>query len=289
MSVFELTGRKALVTGGAQGLGEGMAQALAAAGAKVVVADLQEDLGTKVAESLGEGHGFVKLDVTDDANWESAVADATARLGGSTSSSTTPASRSPACSSTSTRPPYASSSRSTCWVRRSASSMDSLPCGRAALPATVARSSTSRRSRRPSRSRHRRLLRDQVWRRTADQGRRDGGREARATAYASTASSRTRPDCHGCWAGQRCRSRSGSLGLLRRLSGLSSSSRLLGGWARFPTWLTLLCSLLLMLLGSSLALGCLLMAAMGDVERHLVFRLRDARFARFSTYRSSLT
>ncbi len=82
MSVFELTGRKALVTGGAQGLGEGMAQALAAAGAKVVVADLQEDLGTKVAESLGEGHGFVKLDVTDDANWESAVADATAQLGG---------------------------------------------------------------------------------------------------------------------------------------------------------------------------------------------------------------
>ena len=33
--MFELTGRKALVTGGAQGLGEGMAQALAAAGAQV--------------------------------------------------------------------------------------------------------------------------------------------------------------------------------------------------------------------------------------------------------------
>lgn len=82
MSVFELTGRKALVTGGAQGLGEGMAQALAAAGAQVVVADLQEELGTKVAESLGAGHGFVKLDVTDDANWESAIADATAQLGG---------------------------------------------------------------------------------------------------------------------------------------------------------------------------------------------------------------
>ena len=33
MSAFDLTGRKALVTGGAQGLGEGMAKALAAAGA----------------------------------------------------------------------------------------------------------------------------------------------------------------------------------------------------------------------------------------------------------------
>ena len=45
MTVFDLTGRKALVTGGAQGLGEGMAQALAAAGAHVVVADVQDDLG----------------------------------------------------------------------------------------------------------------------------------------------------------------------------------------------------------------------------------------------------
>ena len=45
MTVFDLTGRKALVTGGAQGLGEGMAQALAAAGAHVVLADVQDDLG----------------------------------------------------------------------------------------------------------------------------------------------------------------------------------------------------------------------------------------------------
>ncbi|EXG81200.1 SDR family NAD(P)-dependent oxidoreductase [Cryptosporangium arvum] len=82
MTVFDLTGRKALVTGAAQGLGEGMALALAAAGAKVIVADLQDELGTKVAESLGEGHGFVHLDVTDDANWESAVATAAERLGG---------------------------------------------------------------------------------------------------------------------------------------------------------------------------------------------------------------
>jgi NAD(P)-dependent dehydrogenase (short-subunit alcohol dehydrogenase family) len=82
MTDLDLTGRKALVTGGAQGLGEGMAHALAAAGAKVVIADLQDDLGPKVAESLGEGHGFTHLDTTDDANWESAVAEATGLLGG---------------------------------------------------------------------------------------------------------------------------------------------------------------------------------------------------------------
>ena len=61
MTQLDLNGRKALVTGGAQGLGEGMARALAAAGANVVVADLQHDLGSKVAESLGDGHGFVHL------------------------------------------------------------------------------------------------------------------------------------------------------------------------------------------------------------------------------------
>jgi 3alpha(or 20beta)-hydroxysteroid dehydrogenase len=82
MTVFDLTGRKALVTGAAQGLGEGMAQALARAGASVIVADVQDELGAKVAEALGEGHGFVHLDVTDDASWEAAVADAVGQLGG---------------------------------------------------------------------------------------------------------------------------------------------------------------------------------------------------------------
>ena len=39
MNKFDLTGRKALVTGGARGLGEGMAQALVAAGASVMIGD----------------------------------------------------------------------------------------------------------------------------------------------------------------------------------------------------------------------------------------------------------
>jgi 3alpha(or 20beta)-hydroxysteroid dehydrogenase len=82
MTDVHLNGRKALVTGGAQGLGEGMARALAAAGARVAVADVQDDLGPKVAESLGAGHGFVHLDVTDDAGWESAVGQAVDLLGG---------------------------------------------------------------------------------------------------------------------------------------------------------------------------------------------------------------
>ncbi|WP_052666791.1 SDR family NAD(P)-dependent oxidoreductase [Nitriliruptor alkaliphilus] len=82
MARIDLSGRAALVTGGAQGLGEGMAHALADAGARVVVADIKEELGAKVAESLGESHGFVRLDVTDDASWEAGVATAIEHLGG---------------------------------------------------------------------------------------------------------------------------------------------------------------------------------------------------------------
>lgn len=76
----DLSGRTALVTGGAQGLGEGMARALAAAGAKVAVADLKDDQGAKVAESIGGT--FVHLDVTDDASWEAGAAAAVDALGG---------------------------------------------------------------------------------------------------------------------------------------------------------------------------------------------------------------
>ena len=68
------------MTGGAQGLGEGMARALAAAGATVIVADVNDDLGGKVAETVG-GH-FVHLDVTDDASWEAGVASAVEQSGG---------------------------------------------------------------------------------------------------------------------------------------------------------------------------------------------------------------
>ncbi|MDZ5660645.1 SDR family oxidoreductase [Nocardioides sp. S-58] len=81
MSGTDLTGRVALVTGGAQGLGEGMARALAAAGARVMIADVNE-AGSETAASLGNGHGFVHLDVTDEAGWEAATNACVDRLGG---------------------------------------------------------------------------------------------------------------------------------------------------------------------------------------------------------------
>jgi 3alpha(or 20beta)-hydroxysteroid dehydrogenase len=81
MTGTDLTGRVALVTGGAQGLGEGMARALATAGARVMIADVNE-AGADTAASLGDGHGFVRLDVTDEAGWEAAVQASVDQLGG---------------------------------------------------------------------------------------------------------------------------------------------------------------------------------------------------------------
>jgi 3alpha(or 20beta)-hydroxysteroid dehydrogenase len=81
----DLSGRAALITGGARGLGAGMAAALAGAGAAVVIADIREDLGRATADALGQtgaAAAFVPLDVTDDASWERAVKATIAELGG---------------------------------------------------------------------------------------------------------------------------------------------------------------------------------------------------------------
>jgi 3alpha(or 20beta)-hydroxysteroid dehydrogenase len=85
MSVYDLTGRKALVTGGARGLGEGMAKALSQAGAAVVLGDIAEDLGKTTAEAIradGAAAEFVPLDVTSEASWEQAIPQVIEHLGG---------------------------------------------------------------------------------------------------------------------------------------------------------------------------------------------------------------
>ena len=64
----------AVVTGGASGLGEGAARALAAAGAKVAIFDLQEERGRQIADELGGI--FVRCDVSSADSAEAAFAAA---------------------------------------------------------------------------------------------------------------------------------------------------------------------------------------------------------------------
>ena len=71
---MDIAGKVFIVTGGASGLGEGAARMLAAAGGKVVVADLQVERGRSVANEIGGA--FVKCDVTHEADGESTVAQA---------------------------------------------------------------------------------------------------------------------------------------------------------------------------------------------------------------------
>src|SRR6202789_4048833 len=73
---MELNGTAAIVTGGASGLGEATARTLAGAGAHVIVADLNEDLGKHVATDIG-GH-FVKTNVADEDSVSEMVATAQA-------------------------------------------------------------------------------------------------------------------------------------------------------------------------------------------------------------------
>ena len=71
---MQITGKVFIVTGGASGLGEGTARRLAAAGGKVVVADMQADKGEAVAKDIGGA--FVKCDVTSEADGQAVVAKA---------------------------------------------------------------------------------------------------------------------------------------------------------------------------------------------------------------------
>ena len=76
---MRIEGASALVAGGASGLGAATARRLAAAGAKVTIADLDAEAGQALADEFGAA--FVACDVTDEAQVQAAVdaAEAEAR------------------------------------------------------------------------------------------------------------------------------------------------------------------------------------------------------------------
>jgi NAD(P)-dependent dehydrogenase (short-subunit alcohol dehydrogenase family) len=81
---MRLSGKVAIVTGGAHGMGESESRLFAREGAIVVVADVDEAAGRQVAAAIGADGGkarFTRLDVTREADWQEAVRSTTGAYG----------------------------------------------------------------------------------------------------------------------------------------------------------------------------------------------------------------
>ena len=75
MANNDLSKKVAVVTGGADGIGEGITRTLWGHGAQVVIADIQEEKGAGLATELGENVSFFPLDVTDPGNWVALITE----------------------------------------------------------------------------------------------------------------------------------------------------------------------------------------------------------------------
>ncbi|MHB1872684.1 MAG: SDR family NAD(P)-dependent oxidoreductase [Steroidobacteraceae bacterium] len=73
---------RAVITGGASGLGHATARHLLAQGARVALLDVQEEAGRAAAAALGPDVQFLRCDVTSESEVEAAMAEAQRRLGG---------------------------------------------------------------------------------------------------------------------------------------------------------------------------------------------------------------
>ncbi len=78
----ELVGKRAFVTGGAQGIGRAIAAALGGCGVKPAIADIDVEAARRTADEIGGGAVAVEVDVRERASVERAFGESLARLGG---------------------------------------------------------------------------------------------------------------------------------------------------------------------------------------------------------------
>jgi len=81
INMERLSGKVAIITGGARGMGESHVRRFVEEGAKVVFTDINEEVGEKLASELGDNTLFVKHDVTDEAGWQEVIEKAEAAFG----------------------------------------------------------------------------------------------------------------------------------------------------------------------------------------------------------------
>lgn len=79
---MKINDSRAVITGGASGLGHAVAQRVVAEGGKAAILDVQEAAGKAAAQALGSNASFHRCDVTSEADVNAAVAAARERMGG---------------------------------------------------------------------------------------------------------------------------------------------------------------------------------------------------------------
>jgi NAD(P)-dependent dehydrogenase (short-subunit alcohol dehydrogenase family) len=106
VSAGRLAGRVAVITGAGSGLGAATARRFVSEGARVIVAEIQDQRGRALVDELGPSSRFIATDVTDEASVAAAVDLAVATFGrrdvmSTTLASSVPSVRSPRSISTS--------------------------------------------------------------------------------------------------------------------------------------------------------------------------------------------
>ena len=76
ITVGRLTGKVAIVTGGARGMGEATVRLFVDNGAKVVIGDVLDEPGKALAKELAANTAFVNMDVRKQVDWQTAIAKA---------------------------------------------------------------------------------------------------------------------------------------------------------------------------------------------------------------------
>ena len=81
---MKLEETRAIITGGASGLGRAAAESIVAGGGAVTVFDVNEELGDSTVRELGERARFQKVDVSSETGVDAAVGEAAEAMGGLT-------------------------------------------------------------------------------------------------------------------------------------------------------------------------------------------------------------
>src|SRR5262245_20553398 len=79
--MIDLTGMVAVITGGARGQGAEEARLFVELGARVVLGDVRDELGERVADELGAQAEYRHLDIADEGSWNNAIEQTVAAHG----------------------------------------------------------------------------------------------------------------------------------------------------------------------------------------------------------------